>query len=428
MSVSAQQSSTEPKPESVSTDGKKRTVLILSTYALRLLGQGVSFFLFARALGAQNFGFVVATLAIFSPLSPLVDMGAYSLVSRDIALGRNPLQVIGENLTMMLFTLPLAMCGALLFAHLTNPSLNLSLLFMIGLAYLLISRTSLLLAAIQNTVNQRIPVIAVEAVSAFLLVGLGLFGLVYHYTLLQWSIVYMSIGLFILTISFILIRRSIGAFKLNHWPTLGRIGEGLSFSLGNTFQFIYTDIDKVILLKFATAQLTGVFGMTSRIGSLALIPIGAVYSMFYPRFMRSGHGIDIPISRLLMRVLTLALVYSALVILGIFLLSPIIPRFLGHEYAQVPSLLKVLTISIIFQIFQTPFADAITGMGFQIYRTVIQGIMCIFAVVGGILVIPANPLYGVLKLNVVVHGTLLALYVITYFILFLEMRRKSNAD
>lgn len=396
---------------------RRRVILIFSTYALRFAGQGISFFLFARALGAEKFGFVVAALAIFSPISPLVDMGAYSIVSRDIALGRHPPDVISENLTTMIVTLPLALAGALLFSHITNPQLNLLTTFLIGLAYLLISRTSLLLAAIQNTIDARIPVIAIEGISAALLIALGIIGLFYPYHLVEWATAYASVGIFITFLSLILIRRYIGDFVMNKWPNLQRLKEGLTFSFGSTFQYIYTDIDKVILLKFSTATLTGVFGMSSRISTLSLIPIGAFYSLYYPRFMKSGHGIDIPIYKLLLKVLTMSTVYSIFLFVLFKIFSPLIPFLLGSSYSQVPWLLNTLIFSIIFQVFQTPFADAITGMGHQIYRTCIQAFICIIALCAGLTLIPGQAVLGAVRMNIIIHGTLLFLYIFFYFYL-----------
>lgn len=402
---------------SQSTNGKIRIAIILSTYALRLAGQGVAFFLFARALGAENFGYIVAALAVLSPISPFVDMGAYSIVSRDIALGRDPLLVIDENLTTMLFTFPAGLLLAVIFAHIANPGTNLVVLLMIGIAYLSLSRTSLLLAAIQNTMNHRIPVIFIEAVSAVLLVLLGIYGIVCGYTLFQWAFAYFIIGICVLFLSLLMIRKYVGKFSLKHWPNVKRIKEGLTFSTGNSFQYVYTDIDKVVLLRFATADLTGVYGMTTRIGSVFLIPIGAVYSLFYPRFIRSGHNLDIPIEKLLVRVLAISAAYSAATFIGVSVISNLIPRFLGEDYLDVPGLLKVLVISVIFQIFQTPFADAITGFGYQIYRTAIQGSACVIALLSTLVLIPGNPKYGVLHANLIVHGFLLLAYITAYLYL-----------
>lgn len=409
---------------SPSTGQKRRIVTILLTYALRLAGQGIAFFLFARVLGAGNFGYVVAALAILSPISPFVDMGAYSIVSRDIALGHSPIDVISENLTLMLLTLPLGIAVSVLISHFTNPNANLLVILMISIAYLSISRTSSLLAAIQNTMTQKIPVIWVEAVSAILLVSIGIFGLIYGYSLLYWSISYAFTGLTVVFLSLFLIKKYIGEFQLNFWPNAKRIKEGFTFSVGNSFQYIYTDVDKVVLLRFASADLTGVYGMATRIGSIALIPIGAVYSIFYPRFMKSGHGLDIPIRKLLGRVLVFSSGYAVIAVLVLLSSVALIPRLLGPGYAAVPGIIHILTISVAFQIFQTPFADTITGLGFQTYRTLLQGIACVIALSAAFILIPGNPRYGVVEANLIVHGSLLLMYV---FVSFHLLRRHKNS-
>lgn len=412
--------------ESAPTAGQKRRIAtILATYALRLAGQGIAFFLFAKVLGAGNFGYVVAALAILSPISPFVDMGAYSIVSRDIALGLKPIDVISENLTLMLVTLPSGIAVAVLFSHFTNPDANPFVLLMISIAYLSISRTSSLLAAIQNTMVQKIPVIWVEAVSAVSLVSIGIFGLVYGYSLVYWSVAYAITGLTVIFLSLILIRRYVGSFRLNFWPNAKRIKEGFTFSFGNSFQYIYTDVDKVILLRFASADLTGVYGMATRIASVALIPIGAVYSIFYPRFMKSGHGLDIPIRKLLGRVLIFSGGYAAVAVLTLLSSAALIPRLLGSGYAAVPGIIHILIISVAFQIFQTPFADTITGLGFQTYRTLLQGIACVVALSAAVILIPGNPRYGVVEANLIVHGSLLFMYM---FVCFLLLNRRKGSE
>ena len=408
------------------TQPRRRMLIILITYALRLVGQGLAFLLFAKVLGAQNFGYVVASLAIYSPISPLVDMGAYSIVSRDISLGREPLKVISENLTLMIITLPLGLIISVLLAHALNPSLNITVVFLIGVAYLLISRNSLLLAAIQNTMTQRIPIIAVEASSALLLTALGTIGLKIHYSLLLWSCLYACIGITLTLASIILISSFVGRIQFNLWPNKKRIYEGLSFSFGSTFQYIYTDVDKSILLRYSSAATTGVYGMTSRIATILLIPIGAVYSLFYPRFMRSGHNLDIPINKLLQRVLIISSIYTIIVGFTILVLSHLVPLIIGPQYSNVPNLLKLLTGAIIFQIFQIPFADAITGMGHQNYRTVLQGVTCVVAITANLFFTPGDTTFGVVKANLVIHGTLLALYISTYFFVYKKFLKPKN--
>lgn len=403
---------------------RKQISVIMGTYGLRLLGQGVAFFLFARALEPAGFGYVTAALAILGPLSPLVDMGAYSIVSRDIALGRKPAAVVGENLRVMLVSFPLGLLAGFLIAGALYGRQTLVVFVLVGVGYLLLSRTSLLLAAVQNTVQQRVPVVLVEGLASVSLLALGLYGVWAGYSLLTWATCYALVGIATALAALMVLRRSLGSLS-GPLPSRLRLQEGLTFSLGNSFQYLYLELDKILLLRFAVPALTGVYGISSRVAGVSLMPIGAVYSLFYPQFMQLGHDRR-SLQGLLKNTLLLATGYSALAAVGLYVLSLFLPALLGDGYGSVRSFLMPLIMVVVFQVFQTPFADALTGMGRQAVRTALQGAASVLALSAGLLLIPPDPAAGVIATATVVHGSLLIAYIAAYFRLRRSLANNSQ--
>lgn len=348
-------------------------------------------------------------------------MGAYSIVSRDIALGRHPGKVVGENLKVVLLTFPLGLLACLVVSDLLYGSDGLLVFGLIGVGYLLLSRTSLLLAAVQNTVQVKVPVIAVEAVVALSLLSLGGYGMAFGYSLFAWAVTYALIGVSGALVAGTVLRRSLGDIKAP-FPSMGRISEGLVFSMGNSFQYLYLELDKILLFRYANSALTGVYAASTRIVTVALMPIGAVYSLFYPRFMQVGHD-RAALSALLHRVVLIAAGYGLIMALCFIALSNFLPGLLGEGYARVRTFLLYLSGVVFLQVMQTPFADALTGRGHQAVRTLLQGSASVVALGAGLLFIPGDPTSGVIKTVFTVHGYLLLAYVLSYGLI---MRRKKE--
>lgn len=402
----------------------KQITKIFLAYGLRLTGQGLSFFLFAKALGAKDFGYVIGMLAILGPISPFVDLGAYSIISRDISLGKSPGEVIAENIKMIFLLLPFGILTSLILFYLIYGTDNLGISVFIGIGYLLTSRLSLVMSSIQSTTESRVPFLLLEFVSAFSMICLGFYGIFNEIKLNDWALLYSLSGVVFSFISLVYLNREFKIIKKSK-ISLERLKEGLVFSLGNAFQYGYQDMDKIILARTYDSATVGAYGVSSRIAAVALIPIGAIYSIFYPRFIQVGENYQ-GISTLLKRVLLISSMYSLIIFGIIYCMSFFVNDLLGEGYDNSSVYLKFLSIPIVLQVYQVPFADAITGMGRQDIRTTVQGFSVAAAILIGIIFIPLNSISGVLISLTALHTLILLSYITAYFRLSLDIKRRGQ--
>ncbi|OOV14672.1 hypothetical protein BXU09_08375 [Deinococcus sp. LM3] len=402
----------------------KQITKIFLAYGLRLAGQGLSFFLFAKALGANDFGYVIGMLAILGPLSPFVDLGAYSIISRDISLGRNPEKVVAENIKMVFLLMPVGILVALILFYLAYGTENLWIGLFVGIGYLLTSRLSLVMSSIQTTTESRVPFLFLESVSAISMTLLGIYGILRGIRLNEWALLYALSGTVFSLVSLIYLNRE---FKILEKSNISprRLKDGLVFSLGSAFQYSYQDMDKIILARTYDPAVVGAYGISSRIASVALIPIGAIYSIFYPRFIQAGEKYKETTS-LLKRVLLISSVYSLIISIAVYCLSLFVNDVLGKGYEDSSTYLRYLSIPIVLQVYQIPFADAITGMGRQDIRTAVQGCSVVAAILIGVVLIPLNSIGGVLVSITALHALILLFYLTIYFRLSLNLKRRTQ--
>lgn len=256
---------------------------------------------------------------------------------------------------------------------------------------------------------------------ALSLLSLGAYGMAFGYSLFDWAVAYALIGVSGALVAGTVLRRSLGNINAP-FPSISRVREGLVFSMGTSFQYLYLELDKILLLRYSDAALTGVYAVSTRIVTVALTPIGAVYSLFYPRFMQVGRD-RTALNSLLRRVLLIAAGYGLVMVLCFIVLSHFLPGLLGEGYAGVRTFLLYLSGVVVLQVMQTPFADALTGSGHQAARTVLQGSASAVALGAGLLFIPGDPASGVIKAVFIVHGYLLLAYALSYGLI---SRRKKE--
>jgi O-antigen/teichoic acid export membrane protein len=84
---------------------------------------------------------------------------------------------------------------------------------------------------------------------------------------------------------------------------------------------------------------------------------------------RSGLGMVTELSsRLLKRVLPVSVLLAA----GMFMIAPVVPRLLGRGFVETVPALRWLCLILVFRSVHQITGSALTGAGFQSYRTVAQ--------------------------------------------------------
>jgi O-antigen/teichoic acid export membrane protein len=109
------------------------------------------------------------------------------------------------------------------------------------------------------------------------------------------------------------------------------VREGLTFS-GLWFTSNATvELDKVLALRFAGAEVTGVYSASYRVATVASLPIAALLLAMQPRMFRA-HATGDDTARLIRLALAAIIGYSVVGIALLQIASPLIPRILGESF------------------------------------------------------------------------------------------------
>ena len=148
-----------------------------------------------------------------------------------------------------------------------------------------------------------------------------------------------------------------------------RLSEGFGFSFaGSTFS-IYNDIDKTMLSHYGMNAANGLYSMAYRVIDMATMPSWSIYAASLPRVFRAGSAGIQATRPLAGRMLGAMLGVSLPVVLVIFLSAPLIPRLVGPSFHDSVEAVRWLAILPLLRCFQLSGGAALTGAGYQRYRT-----------------------------------------------------------
>ena len=152
-----------------------------------------------------------------------------------------------------------------------------------------------------------------------------------------------------------------------------RIGEGLNYSVASSTQSVYNDIDKTMLSHYGMNVANGLYTIAYRLLDVATVPISALDSAVLPRFFRQGaKGGAAGVAQRSVGLAGRAALVGVLIAAATFFAAPLVPHILGHGFMGSVAALRWLCLIPAFRGIHQLTGSAITGLGFQRYRTVSQ--------------------------------------------------------
>ncbi len=362
--------------------------------AAALALQFVTFAVTARGLGAAQFGVYSAVLAVVGVGIEMVGVGGADLLSRAVSRNRATFRTYYGNLLLSsALTLPLVVAGGVAVAaagmHIPLP-LWLAAMALSG--EILIGRmsASLELVMVAHRHVVRAGWVRMSTVLARLLAASGYFVACAQHSLAGWIALVCAQSLLMS-----------GAYALIGATLYGRprlalitheLGDGMAFSLTQTTRAMQSNIDRMVLSRFADGIALGAYGAASRVLQLGLFPIQIVTRTTYANFFVHGqHGLAAS-RRYALRVAPAMLAVGLLATLGVIVAAAAAAPALGHEFAASRAITARLACALPLIALQYPAADALTGAGLQGWRVRI----CSLSAVGsGVLLLAGVKLGGV---------------------------------
>jgi O-antigen/teichoic acid export membrane protein len=147
----------------------------------------------------------------------------------------------------------------------------------------------------------------------------------------------------------------------------------------------------------------------------------AAYAEF---FQQGAHGIEHTL-RLARRLLLPSAAYSGLAFIALATGAPLIGHVLGDEFAETVEVIRLLAVIPLLRSMQVFVADALTGAGYQSWRTSLQSVVAVGNVVANLLLIPMFSWRGAAMASVLSDGCLTAgMWMLAWF----AVRRERGAS
>lgn len=371
----------------------RNTSWMLLGQGLKLIIQALYFTVIARSLGAPKYGAFVGVVGLVGILFPFGTLGSGYLLIKNVARDRNQ---FSKNWGRTLSTTFLS--SSLLFGGVVLTS-----------RYLLPVTIPLQLAifvAASDLFGMNITVICGQAFMAFdrlewtaalnvllsisRLAAAVLLAELYHSpTALQWGAFYFGSTSVVTLAALLLVQVKLGTPTFSLPQTLAETREGLYFSVSQSAQTIYNDIDKAMLARLGTLEATGIYGAAYRLIDVSFAPVLSLLAAAYSNFFRVGAG-GISATLQYARPLILrALGYATFVGIALMAGAGIVPKILGGEYRLTIEALRWLAILPVLKAFHYFLSDVLAGAGHQALRTLIHVGVAIFNVLINLWIIPA---------------------------------------
>lgn len=404
----------------------RNTFWVFLGNGIKLVIQALYFVLIARSLGPEQYGSFVAVVAINAILAPFVGLGTNNLIVRNVARDKESFSTSWGNGLLVTFVTGVILLAIVSSCRFLLPkSIHSDVLLLVALADLILARVTDLCGFALGAVERFRVGAQINASSSLArLIGLCCLVIVVPHPSAQlWAAVYLvSTGIVAMASSIAVIQFQ-GKPSLHLRQLRSELGEGFYYSVGQSAQSIYNDIDKTMLARLGDLSSTGIYGAAYRIIDVTLVPMRSLLSAAYPGCFRAGQrGISGTI-QYMRRLLPKSVFSSVVITISLLACAPILPHILGKQYAETSEALRWLALLPTIKTFHSMFADALTGAGHQALRSIIQFVVAIVNVLVNLWVIRVYSWRGAAWSSIGCDGLLACMYLVALATL---SRRSSN--
>ncbi|GAA5441302.1 oligosaccharide flippase family protein [Deinococcus caeni] len=384
---------------------------MLIGFSAKAILQLISFIYLARILGVGQYGSFIAILSTTSILASLLDFGVYSVIISKFSKGENVRFIIGSAVSNLLIGFSIGILAIILLWRVMFYDYSLVSCILLITSAFLGDRIQMLYSAISLSTSKNKRAAILEIINWTL--RLCLVGLLFildggEFT---WTVLYTAQSLLIGLGSFYLIVREFGSPRFSKKIDITDIKQGLGFSIGNLAKTMYSDLDKVLLSRLASAESVGVFSVASRFVNLIYLPLHALFGSTYKKFFEFGAINFRSTFMFATKLLPVSLLYGIVSGLLIYAFGPLVPKILGNSFAGSASALQLLSITLVAQACQQPFADVFSGTGKQSIRNLVQIFVLILSILLNITLIRVLDWRGACLASIISQFTSLGLFI-----------------
>jgi O-antigen/teichoic acid export membrane protein len=354
----------------------KNVQIVFSSFFLRLIIQSVYFVVLARTFGPEQYGSFIAIVAIISLFIPFANWGSSKVLVQRVSIDRSLFaQYYGDAiLKSLVFGSGFVAIVLLLLTAYPIPNISIYSVFFLALANFVFMTLS------DNCKDAFVSVGLLGYTSKIVLLlslnrfvgALALIGLVQSPTLLMWSVVYCIATGATAIAGAIMVSKLIGQPKFKFSRVFQGLKQGFSFSISDSAENMYNDLDKAMLSKLSTVESVAIYGAAYHILNVSLLPMQSLMLVTFRDFFQAGASGIRHSWIFCKKILPVSVAYSVLAILLICILAPLMPKILGEGYADSATALMWLSPTILLKSLHRLAADILTSANYQKLRSLSQ--------------------------------------------------------
>lgn len=378
---------------------------------LGLFSQAVYFILLARLLGSVEYGIYAGTFALVSMVGQYSSLGSDTVFLRYVSADKKKFAAYWGNVLLFIVCLSVVISFVLRFigpyvfhrnpagAAIVFPA-AISICFCTQLSFAA-GRVFQAFERLRITAMMNLLMNVMRLITAAIMVAT-----LHHATARQWVYASLLVSLLgaIITVSTVTVKLGWPKFQL--YLIRKHAAEGLQYSFSQSTSSAYNDLDKTMLGHYGMNVANGIYAMAYRVVDIATIPVFSLRDAAMPKFFTQGaKGVEYA-SALGRSLLSKAIWFGLAAAVGMFILAPLIPYVVGHDFAQSVSALRWLCLIPLFRSIHQMTGSALTGAGLQRYRTTTQCIAAAFNFGLNLWLIPAHGWLGAAWASLLTDGAL----------------------
>ena len=397
---------------------------MLHGQGIQLAAQFGYYVMVARVLGPAGYGTFIGCAAAVNALAPFAPWGAGQILTKYASRDRSVLPVYFGNAILITIVLGLLWTAILLVLRgmILPPSVTPRMLTEVAIADLICTQLTAVCNLAFRALDKARQAANVLIVASVLRVIAALVLITSFASPAHWAQLYLLAASIACSYQIVSVCRHSGRPRVDLSLIGPSIKEGFHFATSLTAQTIYDNIDKTMVADLASVEAAAIYAVAYRFIDASTLPIRALASATYVEFFRKGEQGIASTYAFARKILKSSVLYGLLTSAALFVLAPLIPALMGHQYQESVMALRWLSPLPLIKSVHSFLTDVLTGADLQSERSVVQIAVAVFNVLINLWIIRAYSWKGAAISSLVTDSLLM---VLLYLVIRWFLRREA---
>lgn len=361
--------------------------------AISLFATLLAFSMLGRSLGTGGYGDYASLYAIIGPLGVLAASGVTLSLMEHVLRDREDLeQTVRSCLSITLIIGSLLTVVGVVIASWVVPTLGIATITAVILLEFVAQPIGQIAATTVQVSSGYTPSMQVRLIPLILRIAI-IFTLhsLGHLTITTLGVTHLFCALILSTLMMRTVARHYGIKGAPGRLRRMHLKTSAVYSVGISGLSLQNDGDKAVLASYGFREDTGLYSAAYRIVQFGLLPVGTLVGVSHQRFLHHQEGDKRQHLRRSLRFAGVTAAYGLVFAIGVVVISPILPRLMGEDFADSVPMVRALAPLVILRGLAIFPLNGLMGLGKTFLRTVL---LVVSAVVSMILYIVLIPIMG----------------------------------